>query len=208
MAVEPTTRMTRKALDVLAKTEGLDPSEYRNKAQLVDAILNRRESRDVLRNLTPNARAFIVAFSRSGNITAAANAVGLASRQSHYDWMAADDVAADYDAADPGSEPGPYRVAFEAARDEAADRLEMEARRRAEEGWQEPVYQGGKLVGLKRKYSDRLLLALLEAHHPKFGKRVTHEVQGELTMNVRDARQVLQQKVEQALAYRKKHGNG
>lgn len=204
---KPTMSMTRGELDGMAKAIGIDPSKLRNKQAVIDAILNRREARDVLRNLTPNARAFLAAFSRSGNITAAAEDAGI-TRQSHYDWIEADDARSEYDPADPSSEPGPYRTAFEAATDEAADRLEMEARRRAEEGWREPVFQGGALVGHKRKYSDRLLLALLEAHHPRFGKHVKHTVEGELTMNVRDARQALQQKVEQALAYRRKHGDG
>lgn len=207
MSMKPTMSMTRPELDGMAKAHGIDPSELRNKRAVIDAILNRQEARDVLRNLTPNARAFLAAFSRSGNVTAAAEEAGV-TRQSHYDWMAADDVEADYDGADPASEPGPYRRAFEAARDEAADRLEMEARRRAEEGWQEPVYQGGILVGTKRKYSDRLLLALLEAHHPQFGKKlkVTHD--GDLTMTLRDAREALKQKVEGALGHRAKHGRG
>lgn len=203
--VKPTTRMSRETLDALARSEGIDPGPIRNKAALVDAILNRRDARDVLRNLTLNARAFIGAFSQSGNITAAAEAVGV-SRQSHYDWLAADDVRSGFDMADPGTEPGPYRTAFLAAEEEAADRLEMEARRRGSEGWLEPVYQGGAMVGTKRKYSDRLLMALLEAHHPKFGRkvRVTHD--GGMTLDVRDAREALKQKVEQAIAYRGKHG--
>lgn len=63
------------------------------------------------------------------------------------------------------------------------DRLEDEARRRALEGWDEPVYQQGVLVGSVRKYDSRLLERLLIARRPeKFGPRsivdltATHQV--------------------------------
>lgn len=48
------------------------------------------------------------------------------------------------------------------AMEQAADKLEREARRRAVEGVEEPVYQGGKLVGTKLVYSDALLSLLLK----------------------------------------------
>lgn len=49
----------------------------------------------------------------------------------------------------------------------AADRLEREAWRRAVEGWEEPVYPKGQLVGTVRLYSDTLLALLLRAARPK-----------------------------------------
>ena len=48
----------------------------------------------------------------------------------------------------------------------AVDLLEKEARRRAEEGVQEPIYYKGELVGHIRKYSDALMMFLLKAHRP------------------------------------------
>ena len=56
------------------------------------------------------------------------------------------------------------------------DDLELEARRRAVEGTERPVfYQGGE-VGYVREYSDTLLIFLLKAHRPnKFRERVEHE---------------------------------
>ncbi len=44
------------------------------------------------------------------------------------------------------------------------DRLEEEARRRGHDGYDEPVFQQGTKVGVKRKYSDSLLLAKLKRH--------------------------------------------
>lgn len=47
------------------------------------------------------------------------------------------------------------------------DVLEDEARRRAFEGVEKPVYQGGKLVGTVREYSDTLLIFLLNGRRPE-----------------------------------------
>lgn len=57
------------------------------------------------------------------------------------------------------------KVAFERAELEAAQVLEDAARRRAFEGVLKGVYYRGKLVGYELKYSDRLLVQLLKAHH-------------------------------------------
>jgi len=66
-----------------------------------------------------------------------------------------------------------YKLAFDQAWNDGCQRLEDEATRRAVEGWDEPVYQGGQRVGTKRKFSDRLLIARLEAEMPgKYGRQV------------------------------------
>ena len=53
------------------------------------------------------------------------------------------------------------------AREEAADTLEAEARRRAIEGVEEPVFHKGQRVGTVRKYSDLLLIFLLKGVRPQ-----------------------------------------
>jgi hypothetical protein len=68
-------------------------------------------------------------------------------RGTHYDWLKAD--------------PG-YKAAFEDVQDQAAQALEDEAVRRAYEGVERPVYQGGEKVGVVREYSDTLLIFLLK----------------------------------------------
>lgn len=55
-----------------------------------------------------------------------------------------------------------FEAAVRDAMEAAADKLEAEARRRALEGTEEPVYQGGVLVGTKRVYSDSLMALLLK----------------------------------------------
>lgn len=56
--------------------------------------------------------------------------------------------------------------------------LEVEAHRRAVEGWDEPVFSPkfGEAIGSVRKYDSRLLETLLRANIPeKFGDRVQHD---------------------------------
>ncbi len=109
--------------------------------------------------LNKRQKAFLAAYAQCGNITGAAEAANL-NRSSHYDWMR-DNVT--------------YCMAFAQAEEEAADRLEHEARRRAIEGIEEPVYQGGKLVGTVKKYSDTLLMFLAKGARPqKFKDRHEH----------------------------------
>ena len=72
-----------------------------------------------------------------------------------------------------------FRADWEAALDEAADILEAEARRRAVEGWDEPVYQRGELVGVVRKFSDQLLITLMRADRPARFARRTMEITDE-----------------------------
>jgi hypothetical protein len=67
---------------------------------------------------------------------------------------------------------------WEDARREAADWLEKEAWRRAMTGWLEPVYQKGEKVGSIRRFSDQLLLRLMEANNPEKFKRHTDVTTG------------------------------
>lgn len=116
--------------------------------------------------------AFLKEFARIGNITRACEASGL-GRTTHYDWLKEDPA---------------YREQFELAEEEAADRLESEARRRAEEGFDEYVVSGGKLIYgddgtplLQRRYSDALMALLLKAHKPdKYRDRQQVEHSGEV----------------------------
>ncbi|MCR4375697.1 MAG: hypothetical protein NUW22_12690 [Acidobacteria bacterium] len=109
--------------------------------------------------------AFLAAYAKTGNISIAANIAGC-SRRDHYRWIK-----------DPA-----YARTFDDATKEAIDRLEAEARRRATQGVEEPVF--GKLpgkdtgtgqVGVIRKYSDTLLIFLLKGANPeKYRERYEH----------------------------------
>ena len=49
------------------------------------------------------------------------------------------------------------------AEEDAIQQLELEARRRAFEGFDKPVFHAGEQCGLIRQYSDVLLMFLLKA---------------------------------------------
>lgn len=116
---------------------------------------------------------FLAAYSQLGNITAAAK-ISQVARSLHYEWMSGDPE---------------YAQRFAVATDEAVERLEAEARRRAEKGCLKPVYQGGKKVGTIREYSDTLLIFLLKGARPdryRDNARVEHSgpAGGPLTVEV------------------------
>lgn len=107
--------------------------------------------------------AFLAAYSELGNVSAAA-LVSEVHISTHYKWM---------------HEDPEYPAKFEEAKKIAIDKLEAEARRRAVEGVEEPVYQGGKKVGTIRRYSDTLLIFLLKGALPhKYKERYSTEITG------------------------------
>lgn len=121
---------------------------------------------------TPIKRAkFLSVLSECGNVTRAAEEADL-NRQFLYRYKSQDEA---------------FSAEWETAADIGAKRLEDEARRRAVEGWQEPVWYQGDQVGTVRKYSDTLLICLLKAHHPeKYADRQKTDttVSGSVSMDV------------------------
>lgn len=95
-------------------------------------------------------RAFLAAYAEVGTILHAAQ-IAKIERKSHYLWL----------------EDEEYVAAFQEARVAAAEKLEQEARRRAVEGTQKPVFQGGKQVGAVQEYSDTLLIFLMKGAMPE-----------------------------------------
>ena len=111
----------------------------------------------------PKKRAFLAAFGEVGTVTRAAEIADIV-RATHYNWLKDD---------------SDYVEAFKQAEGRAADRLEQEARRRAVEGTEKPVFQGGKLVGTIREYSDTLLIFLMKGAMPeKYKERFSSELTG------------------------------
>lgn len=79
-----------------------------------------------------------------------------------------------------------FAAEWEDAAKIGAARLEDEARLRAVEGWQEPVWYQGVQCGTVRKFSDTLLICLLKAHHPdKYADR--QKVENKVTISHEDA---------------------
>ncbi len=99
------------------------------------------------------------AFAARG-IVAHACAAAKVGRSTVYEWLAQD---------------ADFKQRYSVAEEIAADRAEHEAWRRGMVGWNEPVFQGGRRVGLVRKYSDRMLELTLKARRPeKFRERFEH----------------------------------
>jgi hypothetical protein len=115
------------------------------------------------KNLQHKKRAFLAAYAEIGNITRAAELANI-SRQSHYEWLRDD--------------PN-YPALFRSADEQASERLEQEARRRAVEGVEKPVFHKGEVCGTIREYSDTLLIFLLKGAKPeKYHDRVRQEMSG------------------------------
>ncbi len=119
-----------------------------------------------LGQIAPLKKKFLEAFRLCGNVTEAAAKAGIDRRQ-HYRWLDEDKKKAEAKRS--------YWKAFTDAEDEAVEALEKEARRRALDGWEEPVFHLGKRVDVIRKYSDVLLIFLLKGHRPaKYRERFEH----------------------------------
>lgn len=111
-------------------------------------------------------------LAESGNVTLAAQAANI-ERSTAYDRRNSNEV---------------FAVLWDDAMEQAADLLEAEARRRAYDGWDEPVYgrlagkdAGEGQIGLVRKYSDSLMQTLLRGAKPeKYRDRQQIEHTGEL----------------------------
>ncbi|MDG9966943.1 terminase [Achromobacter mucicolens] len=95
-------------------------------------------------------------------MTKSAAAVG-ASRSVVYEWRMADEE---------------FAKAWDQAIRVATLGLEDEARRRAQDGVDEPVFYLGAECGTVRKYSDTLLIFLLKAHDHKYREKTGLELTG------------------------------
>ena len=97
-------------------------------------------------------KAFLEDFAQTGIITESCENVGMKRRATVYDWQEQDDE---------------FAAAFREAEIKATEVLETEARRRAINGTEKPVYQGGQLVGYITEKSDTLLIFMLKARAPE-----------------------------------------
>lgn len=105
---------------------------------------------------------FLAILAETGNVTTACKRAKVA-RASVYEWRAADEnFAKQWDALAEGGREG------------TADRIEQSFDERAIEGWLEPVYQKGALVGHVRKFDTVAGIVRLKALRPeKYRERST-----------------------------------
>jgi len=127
--------------------------------------MNRKKKTETVskREATKKKRqeAFLKEFRLCATITHAAE-IALISRRTHYLWLDKDLV---------------YAKRFEEAKIAATDALVAEARRRAVQGVEEPIFYKGELVQTIRKYSDTLLIFLLKGALPEI-YRERYEISG------------------------------
>jgi len=95
-------------------------------------------------------KAFLTTLELTGSVTRAAEA-GHVSRVTVYEHRRNNES---------------FAKLWDEAIDHAADTLEDEAKRRAFEGVEEPVFHRGQICGTVRKYSDVLLIFLLKGIRP------------------------------------------
>jgi hypothetical protein len=120
--------------------------------------------------LKPMQVAFLAAFAENGNITMACRAAKVA-RATHYNWLNERDADGRMSA-----RAALYRELFEEAAKTSLDILVEEARRRAVEGWEEPVFYKGDECGTVRKFDSTLLMFLIKQRDPSY--REKYEVTG------------------------------
>jgi hypothetical protein len=116
--------------------------------------------------------AFLAAYAEVGNITHAAEIAGL-NRETHHKWMKVDPT---------------YPERFKTADEQAVEKLEQEARRRAVTGVRRKKFTGkgepviDPVTGeqyIEEEYSDTLLIFLMKGARPeKYKDRVYNEHTG------------------------------
>ncbi len=109
-------------------------------------------------------KAFLASFRVLGNVTAACKAAQV-GRTTVYERRASDPA---------------FLAAWNDALEEASDRLELEARRRAVRGTHKPVWYKGRIVGFEVEKSDTLMTLLLKGNRPeKFANKLIVEIKPE-----------------------------
>ena len=117
---------------------------------------------------------FIEQLSKYGIVTVAAEKAGNLDRRLLYEKK---------------EEDPEFAKRWDNAIEKSIDLLEDEARRRAYDGYDKPVFQKGVKVGVIREYSDTLLIFLMKANRPeKYREYIysKHEstIRGNITIEV------------------------
>jgi hypothetical protein len=120
----------------------------------------------------PKKKSFLTAFALCGNVTDASDKAEIGCK-THYGWMNLEH-----------DERDAYREAFAEAQERAFVVLEREARRRAVDGVENPIFdKDGNLVGHEIKYSDTMLIFLMKGLRPDvYRETFKHEHSGTVNL--------------------------
>lgn len=99
----------------------------------------------------PKQKEFLLAFRETGSVKKTSQITGI-NRSNHYVWI--------------HTYPS-YKRAFNRERLTVSLIIEEGMVERLANGWDEPVYQGGELVGHKKKFDHQTAMRYLEATNPE-----------------------------------------
>lgn len=116
---------------------------------------------------------FLEQLAAGSSVTKAAWVVGI-HRLTAYQWRRDSEATIQ----DDKTFADDFCVRWDAAVEAGVDLLEDEARRRAAQGVERPVYQGGVMVGTVTEYSDTLMATLLKGNRPGKFNVERHELSG------------------------------
>lgn len=103
--------------------------------------------------------AFLAVLASGGSPTKACSTIGI-DRRTAYNWKNKDPE---------------FSEAWDSAREQGFDLLEDEARRRAVDGVDKPIYHAGTLINTVKEYSDSLLAMMLKGYRSNvFRDKVEH----------------------------------
>jgi hypothetical protein len=136
--------------EIIAKRGGKKAPAKGKGGKAKSADSTRQRARVAKITTEQRKQTFLDELARRGIVTDAAIAAGV-DRKTPYLWHAKDEQ---------------FAAAWVDALEQATDAMEAEAFRRAVEGIDKPVFQGGRKVGSIREYSDTLLVHMLKANRP------------------------------------------
>ena len=80
-----------------------------------------------------------------------------------------------------------FRDEWDEAVEAGTEHIEQELKRRAVDGWEEPVWHQGVEVGAVKKHSDTLLIFMLKGRKPqKYRENSSIEHSGEVSVKIRE----------------------
>lgn len=173
MSKKPIKRARKKVSRPAGKQKGVSPAQaYEAWRKSLDAppspSLGSAHSNQYSTLKTPQLCDAFLNYLRKGYVPKrAAEAVGV-SRTSVFKWR---------------SEDPKFAEAWVEAIDEGTDLLEEAILKRARDGYDRPIFQGGIFVGEERIYSDSLAAMMLQGRRPQYRKQ-THEMNVNVSGNV------------------------